>query len=363
MCSGRNTFQVTSYARKADGTKLNRLYTHAYVDAADDFIYVTLTQDYESSYTTAHAVYVRVADSSSASSANIFCFTVSSDPTDNLCRSICNEAQLVEAASDRIESYTYFIKSTPTSDTVEFSDNFTLMSSNEVMCPVLYWYTKDSDNHSQATDVVLAFDVATADFFVQTDDTALLVSNSMGYSIYSVTGVTDSYAKTMPFTVFFDSCDSAYLVPIKDFKIVAHLAATGDSLTYTYLDLGFESSDPTNCPITDTTIFPVPTTAAVFCIYSDVVVYSDCYKYVDGVTDVEWVLDNTSSLLVTRLATTVVDNSDPPAISVELTVGGVAYNNIITSLTITTCDAACASCDPSNLSINSLVSSSADWIS
>lgn len=78
---------MTSYARYADGTKLSKLYTYAYLDTTDDFIKVTLATE-----TTAHAVYVKVTDSSNASSANIFCFTVSATSTDNLCRSICSEA-------------------------------------------------------------------------------------------------------------------------------------------------------------------------------------------------------------------------------------------------------------------------------
>ena len=98
--------------------------------------------------------------------------------------------------------------------------------------------------------------------------------------------------------------------------------------------------------------------SATFCLYPAI---TDCATdTAANEVSVDW--DTVSNdLVVTRSATTVDDATSPPGISVSLTVDGVVYNNIITSLTITECDSACSSCDPANLSIDSSVDS-ADWI-
>ena len=52
----------------------------------------------------------------------------------------------------------------------------------------------------------------------------------------------------MPFTVYFNGCDEAFLVPISGFVLEAGLLSTGSAL-YTDTQVGFESSDPVNCPL------------------------------------------------------------------------------------------------------------------
>ena len=79
----------------------------------------------------------------------------------------------------------------------------------------------------------------------------------------------------MPFTIYFNDCDDAYIVPVTNFKISSNLSANSDSdeedcaddsvncETYSTLSsIGFASSDETNCPIDGGTFLdPVP----VFC--------------------------------------------------------------------------------------------------
>ena len=78
----------------------------------------------------------------------------------------------------------------------------------------------------------------------------------------------------MPFTIYFNDCDDAYIVPVTNFKISSNLSAADDDTedcaddsvnceTYSTLSsIGFASSDETNCPIDGGTFLdPVP----VFC--------------------------------------------------------------------------------------------------
>ena len=125
---------------------------------------------------------------------------------------------------NRVEFLEYFIKDSPTSDTISFTNEFTLASQNPNMCPVLYYYSKDSVTHSESDQALLSFDTSTSSFFVQTDNTAMLLANEMGQEVYTITGVTDAFSKAMPLTIFFVGCDSAYLIAVQDFKIISPMA-------------------------------------------------------------------------------------------------------------------------------------------
>ena len=91
-CAGRTGFKITAYARVADGTRLSKLYTFVHLTKAG-LIEVTLTPSYDSdAQTKAHAVYVKVTDSSYTMATNVFCFMVSDTVGEDFCHSICQES-------------------------------------------------------------------------------------------------------------------------------------------------------------------------------------------------------------------------------------------------------------------------------
>ncbi len=53
----------------------------------------------------------------------------------------------------------------------------------------------------------------------------------------------------MPFTINFEGCANAVIVPVVDFAIKAEIGAVGESLSFTDYGLGFVSSDNINCPL------------------------------------------------------------------------------------------------------------------
>ena len=77
----------------------------------------------------------------------------------------------------------------------------------------------------------------------------MVLTNGQGFEVYSFLSATEAFTKTTPFTIFFQGCSGAILVPTTNFSIAAVLANSGDSATYTGEKLGFTSTDPTNCPV------------------------------------------------------------------------------------------------------------------
>ena len=152
-----------------------------------------------------------------------------------------------------MEYLDYFIKSVAPSDTITYTDEFSMTSQNPVMCPVLYQDgTRVSENHGQTTQAVRNYDTSTGSFLVQTDETNMALAATQGYETYSFTAVTDAFSKSMPFTIYFEDCSDAYIYPATDFKITSMLS-NGGSETYSDLaDIGFVSSDETNCPLAST---------------------------------------------------------------------------------------------------------------
>ena len=61
---------------------------------------------------------------------------------------------------------------------------------------------------------------------------------------------TEAFSQTIPFTIYFSTCAYAVIVPVNDFSITDQLVV-GTPVTYTDTAIGFESSDPTNCPLGD----------------------------------------------------------------------------------------------------------------
>ena len=96
-------------------------------------------------------------------------------------------------------------------------------------------------------------------FNVQTDVIACALSAQQGLESYSFTAYTDAFSKAMPFTVYFEACQDATVLAVKDWEINVYLfdilSPSQDSQTFTDQALGFESSDETNCPLS-TTISP-----------------------------------------------------------------------------------------------------------
>ena len=137
---------------------------------------------------------------------------VTNDSTVNFCHTICQE-QVLQAASDsRIEYLEYFILSAGQSDTVSYTDEFTMSSQNPVMCPVLYAEGTSTDTHSQtdsssaAERAVNNYDASTGSFNVQTDVTACALTSMQGYESYSFAAYTEAFSKSMPFIVYFEAC-------------------------------------------------------------------------------------------------------------------------------------------------------------
>ena len=76
-------------------------------------------------------------------------------------------------------------------------------------------------------------------------------STTQSYELYTFTAITEGFTKTMPFTIYFESStcsESAYLIPQANFTITA-MMASGETIDYT--EVGFESSDPANCAVSD----------------------------------------------------------------------------------------------------------------
>lgn len=112
------------------------------------------------------------------------------------------------------------------------------------MCPVLYYYAQTT---AASTEALVGFDVSTGSFGVQTDDTAKIDT----VESYDITGITDAYSKTMPFSVYFEGCSDSTVVvanPYEQLAINVYLANTEEVL-FGYEDFGFVSSDPVNCPL------------------------------------------------------------------------------------------------------------------
>ena len=54
----------------------------------------------------------------------------------------------------------------------------------------------------------------------------------------------------MPFKVYLQGCSDAFVLPVNNFSIKATLDwANGETANYSHTDIGFESSDPDNCPL------------------------------------------------------------------------------------------------------------------
>lgn len=86
---------------------------------------------------------------------------------EDFCRTLCQEQQLTFASAERVEYLEYFIKSVAPSETVKYSDEFTVVSQNPVMCPVLYaGGTSSFNTHGQSTQAVRNYDSSTGSFLV-----------------------------------------------------------------------------------------------------------------------------------------------------------------------------------------------------
>ena len=103
---------------------------------------------------------MKVTDATNPKATNVFCFMVTDTANENFCRSICNENLLNESSTQRPESIDYFVSGSDDA-AVTFTDEFTLMTQNKVMCPVLYYYEQTS---SAVTEALASFDVSAGSF-------------------------------------------------------------------------------------------------------------------------------------------------------------------------------------------------------
>ena len=58
------------------------------------------------------------------------------------------------ASYDSDESMDYFIKSSGTADSYEYTDEYAMVSSNLVMCPVLYYEGTVTKTHAEAGQAI-----------------------------------------------------------------------------------------------------------------------------------------------------------------------------------------------------------------
>lgn len=115
----------------------------------------------------------------------------------------------------------------------------------------------------------------------------------------------------MPFTIYFNGCQDAYLVATGSFKIKAALLQD-ESATYTNSQLGFTSSDTVNCPLGTgiTATYSFATTGGA----------NSLANY--------WAID-TGQLKVTRSSSTTLNTE------VSIVVTATDSNSVVTTNTIT----------------------------
>ena len=142
--------------------------------------------------------------------------------------------------------------------------------------------------------------------------------------------MTTAYTRTLPFTVYFNGCQDAYLVATASFKITAALLQD-ESATYTNTQVGFTSSDTVNCPLGTgiTATYSFATTGGA----------SSLANY--------WAID-TGQLKVTRSSTTTL-NTEVSIVVTATDSNSVATTNTITLAIVDQCNVLwnCKSCSTS----------------
>ena len=97
---------------------------------------------------------------------------------------------------------------------VTYTDEFTMVSHNPVMCPVLYNEGTVTKTHSESTQTVIDYDVSSGGFYIESSTTAMALADGSGMETYSFTALTDAFTRTMPFKVYLESCTGATVVAV-----------------------------------------------------------------------------------------------------------------------------------------------------
>ena len=173
----------------------------------------------------------------------------------------------------------------------------------------------------------------------------MLMADQQSTEAYNFLAVTNAFTKDMPFRVYLQGCSDAVVLPVSDFSIKATLDwANGETATYTDTDIGFESSDPENCPLSG---FEV---RYEFCTAE----FDKGFCSEDNSLENYWSTSKNNTL---QLDATPLTTSTEQTVYVMATFGStnIKIENKI-KISIKNCDKTawnCHSCDPAKLTLSS----------